>query len=706
MDTPKPQESATHPTRTLTSAELQASIERAANAVRLAKTQVERARKAQARYRASSTMVEEMGLAVSRAQAVPPDALVPPDPLPYHEDGYAVTDPNGIILEANAALVRLLGVPEFHLVGKPLSNYVSLGERPALRRALNTLHDTRVPLRIPETLFVQLVPRTAEKIEAVLHFADIREAQNQHLICVRWVVRPLRERTVAESERYRLLVNVVQDYAVFLLGSDGLIISWNPGAQAIFGHTEADILNQPYANLFSTEERQVREPQEQLRLARTRGRVREEGWLVQSDGTLFCGQIVLNSLPGNREGSRGGFAAIVRDTAQGREETDDLRLALDAARAATWDWNLDTGIVQWSEKYWSLSGLPSSPQEPTYDLWLRTIHPDDRKRAEQVVQEAIRTGHPFANMYRIASPHGAKDVWLLSRGDPLRDKTGRVYRLIGVTVDITEYKTVEMRLETHVAERTVALEQVNTRLQAEILRHRRTQQDRDRLTQQLESVQDEESRRISRELHDQMGQHLTAFSLGLRSLENALPAGDAPHTLLRRLRGIAEEMGRDVHRIAVELRPPALDDLGLCEALAGYVEEWAARTGIDAEFHTSGFSPHERVKGLTAITLYRIVQEALNNVARHSGATQASVVLQKRGELVLIVEDNGKGFTLSVDDAASRTKLGLVGIQERGTLIGGTVTIESNNNNGGTTLFVHVPLPPEDRFYDASERHK
>lgn len=217
----------------------------------------------------------------------------------------------------------------------------------------------------------------------------------------------------------------------------------------------------------------------------------------------------------------------------------------------------------------------------------------------------------------------------------------------------------------------------------------------------LSRAQEEERRRISRELHDQMGQHLTAFSLGLKALEGRYiteSAQPATLELIGHLRGITAQMGRDIHHVAVSLRPTALDDLGLLPALRAHAEFWQESHGIRLDVEVvgdlSGGVGRERLPESVETVVYRTVQEALTNVARHaSGATLVSVTLQRRdGWLLVTVEDNGQGF--DVEAATHSGRLGVLGMRERAEQVGGTLEVESVANKG-TTLFLRVPLIPQ-----------
>lgn len=198
-------------------------------------------------------------------------------------------------------------------------------------------------------------------------------------------------------------------------------------------------------------------------------------------------------------------------------------------------------------------------------------------------------------------------------------------------------------------------------------------------------------RRIARELHDDLGQELTALVLGLKSVEDVLDEGSAVHREVQRLRTIAGKMGRDVHHIALELRPGGLDDQGIQTALANYIEEWSQRNHIAADFQHVG-SAIRRLPSHIETTIYRIVQEALTNVSKHANASAVSVVLQRHADsVVTIVEDNGCGFDETTAPAAG---LGLLGMKERVALLRGTCQVESRP--GSTTIFARIPLAVDD----------
>jgi signal transduction histidine kinase len=197
--------------------------------------------------------------------------------------------------------------------------------------------------------------------------------------------------------------------------------------------------------------------------------------------------------------------------------------------------------------------------------------------------------------------------------------------------------------------------------------------------------QELERRRLARELHDETGQALTSILLGLKSVEEAK---DDPSLRVAAggLRELVVATLQDVRRLAVELRPKALDDFGLVAALERLVETFGERSGLDVQLEAQ--LGDLRLAGETETTLYRIVQEALTNIVKHAQARTVSIILVRRGGLVsVLIEDDGSGFD---PGEAREDGLGLVGMRERVALIGGKVTIESSPG-AGTTLAVEVP---------------
>jgi len=207
------------------------------------------------------------------------------------------------------------------------------------------------------------------------------------------------------------------------------------------------------------------------------------------------------------------------------------------------------------------------------------------------------------------------------------------------------------------------------------------------LSRRLVEVQEEERARIARELHDEAGQALTTLSVGLKLLERQARHPAALRECTTEMLGTVDGVLEGLHRLAVDLRPAALDRLGLVAALRRHCQIVGEEHALAVQLEVVGLE--QRLPGEIETALYRIVQEALTNVVRHAGATRVDVILEQRnGTLVALVEDNGRGFDR--DAARAEQQLGLLGMRERAEALGGTLTIETVPGHG-TTLLVEVP---------------
>jgi signal transduction histidine kinase len=273
----------------------------------------------------------------------------------------------------------------------------------------------------------------------------------------------------------------------------------------------------------------------------------------------------------------------------------------------------------------------------------------------EVVQDITRQFGATTGLY----------VPLLARDGPIgivfaHDRRGRDPR----------FTNADLRLAEHFGERASVAVDLSRRVA------------RDSLRRVIEG-QELERRRLARELHDETGQALTSVLLGLKSVETA---EDAPAALAS-LRELVVATLQDVRRLAVELRPKALDDFGLVAAVERLVETFTEATGISVEFESQLGS--ERLQPEVETTLYRIVQEALTNIAKHAGAQRVSVLLVRRLGLVsALIEDDGHGFGA---DEETQGGIGLAGMRERLALLDGRLTIESGRGTG-TSLVAEVPL--------------
>ena len=253
-----------------------------------------------------------------------------------------------------------------------------------------------------------------------------------------------------------------------------------------------------------------------------------------------------------------------------------------------------------------------------------------------------------------------------------------------------ESRRLNEELEERVRERTRELAEANVSLQSEVTERRLGEQRIKNLLRQVVNAQEEERGRIARELHDTLGQQLAALHMNIEILKTKADGDSSVHEDIARMQKNFDSLNSTVEFLAWELRPASLDLLGLDAALQAYVRDWSQQFGIQANYHVAGMEG-TRLAPEVETNLYRIFQEALQNVHKHAHADRVNVLLERRdGTAVLIVEDNGKGYDEELEASAERG-MGVTNMKERAALVGGSLEIEFEPGNG-TTLFVRVPV--------------
>jgi len=253
-----------------------------------------------------------------------------------------------------------------------------------------------------------------------------------------------------------------------------------------------------------------------------------------------------------------------------------------------------------------------------------------------------------------------------------------------------QFSEAELRLLTSIGQQ-IAIAIENARLLEEVIRHRT---DLQKLSAQLVNAQEAERRRISYELHDEIGQTLTAINFNLAKIQKALPPELDP-IISERLAEAVLLTGQTLEQtreLSLDLRPSMLDDLGLVPTLRWYVNRYAKRFDLEVEFEALDLE--DRLPAQMETVLYRVAQEALTNIARHAQANRVSLHLERQESAVrTVIEDNGRGF--EVENLASREAavggVGLLGIRERVVSLGGRFNIESHPGQG-TRLTIEIPV--------------
>jgi PAS domain S-box-containing protein len=489
------------------------------------------------------------------------------------------------IVDANPAAAEMTGTTTEKLLGRTLEDFPKLLEIP-----------------IPPQWFTQLRPGEQRDLGEI-SYGD--EGIQQGIYSVRLLPlagnflgvafenvtdRKLQERLLRESEeRSRLLVQEVQQYAIFQLDPMGYVVSWNAGAARLKGYAAEEIIGKHFSVFYRQEDLNNEKPLHILEQATRHGQSEYEGWRVRKDGSRFWANVVITALH-DPSGNLIGFAKLTRDITERREKEEALTKA--------------------------------------------------------------------------------KEL-------------------------------LELRAE----QRTAVLTRVNRELRNEIGERERAEEQlrgsRDQLralAARLQSVREEERTSIAREIHDELGQACTAIKMDLALIARRMTKSQTRlQDKVASAAQVVDNMIVTLRRIASELRPRTLDDLGLPAALESQAQEFESRTKI----RCSVTLPDEPLllDVDTSTAIFRIFQESLTNVARHARASRVQAQLKaENDQIVFQVFDNGRGF--DPEEAKARKSLGIVGMKERALLLKGDLKIEGAQG-AGTTVTLTIPLPLSHRRKDS-----
>ena len=349
-----------------------------------------------------------------------------------------------------------------------------------------------------------------------------------------------------------------------------------------------------------------------------------------------------------------------------------FELAARAASDAVWDWNLVTNEIWWGDGFQTLFGEAPEDLEPTIISWTNRIHPDDQERAVAGIHKVIDSGREaWSDEYRFRRKDGSY-AHVLDRGYVIREN-GKPVRMVGGMSDISARKEADVEL-------------------------RRSRQQLRALSARVESLREEERTRMAREIHDELGQMLTGLKMDLRWIEKKVGEIDGNPALnpvidkAVEAGELADQTITAVQRIASELRPGVLDQLGLFPALKHEAQRFQKRTNLVCQLELPPRQPVLPAPLATAV--FRIFQETLTNIARHAEATEVRVTFREQGgQVILEVADNGRG--LPADAMGSPKALGLLGMTERAAVLGGDVQFQRGAARG-TTVTLRLPLAAHD----------
>jgi PAS domain S-box-containing protein len=463
------------------------------------------------------------------------------------------------------------------------------------------------------------------------------------------------------------------DDAIISKNLDGVITSWNKSAERIFGYDAEEAIGQ-HITLVIPPERHAEESEILNRVRRGERVDHFQTVRRAKDGSLLDVSLTISPVR-DPSGRVIGASKVARDiTAQKqaeqalRESEQRFRVITDAAPILVWMAGVDK-LCYYFNKGW-LDFVGRTLEQESGNGWTENVHPEDFERCLEVYVANFDARRSFEMEYRMRH-HTGQYRWILDRGVPRYAPDGTFEGYVGGCLDIHDQKE---------AAEKVRIADDMTRLM---------------------KTQDEERRRIARELHDSAGQTLAVLGINLAQLVDRAKSL-APELAKegKEIEAIVQQLSREIRTTSYLLHPPLLDESGLASALSWYVEGLAERSQIAVTLDVA--ANLGRLPGDMELAIFRVVQECLTNIHRHSGSKTAVIRVSRTGETVRTeVRDQGKGISPErlLEIQSQGSGVGIRGIRERIRHFHGEMKIESSGS--GTSVIVIIPMPREARSADS-----
>jgi PAS domain S-box-containing protein len=483
------------------------------------------------------------------------------------------------------------------------------------------------------------------------------------------------------EEPFRLFIEHVQDYAIFMLDSDGRIATWNLGAERAKGYRASEIIGQHFSIFYPEADVRAGKPQRLLDLALQDGHTEDEGWRVRKEGSTFWASVTITAVR-DSTGKLIGFGKVTRDLTERRRTELALRRTEERSRLfiqAVQDYAIfmldpDGSVATWNTGAERIKGYTASE---IIGQHFSRFYPEEDVRAAKPAWElavATREGRFEEEGWRVRKD-GSR-FWANVIITAVKNSAGDLLGFSKVTRDFTERMLAQKSLEES---------------KRKLLKSEWSLRD---LAHHLLRTQDEERRRIGREIHDSLGQYLSVLKMNLDWMNSTTVTPEE----ITQCGNLVEECVKEVRTISYLLYPPMLEEMGLTSAIPWYLDGFSKRSGIAITFE----APDDlgRLSRDAELVLFRILQESLTNVQRHSGSKRADVRIScVKDDVTLEVRDQGQGLPTTIleqgnQDWMGSLGVGLRGMSERLRQVGGTLDISSGES--GTEVRATVPFqePP------------
>jgi PAS domain S-box-containing protein len=530
----------------------------------------------------------------------------------------------------------------------------------ALRTASNKQYRYAVGSLTLETTFSLL-------FLAVVFYQGVREQKR----------RIETEEALTESqEGFRALVESVKDYAIYMLDAEGRVVSWNAGAERIKGYRPSEILGHHFSRFYTAEDIAQGRPERGLKIAADTGKYEEEAWRVRKDGSHFWANAVVTPMR-DAAGQVRGFAKITRDISERKRVEEELQRREELMNAFFRTTPVGLAIFDTEFRFQKLNrtlcAMAGQTVEEALGKTAAEVLCELGPQVEGWLHKVAATGDPILNQELVGrQPNEPSEFghWITSCF-PVVNRNGELYELGLVMLDITERTNAEEALRESEA----------------MLRG---------LSRRLLKLQDAERRRLARELHDGIGQCLAALKINLEILEkdtSTLALVPRATKALSESLALANQCLNDTRTISHLLHPPLLDQVGLLSALRWYVQGFVERSEIRVQLDVP--DDFTRLSSDLENTLFRVVQESLTNIHRHSGSPAAEIRLTSDAESVsLEVTDYGRGIPPEqlrrCNGNRAALGVGIAGMRERVRQLGGQLQVRSSEQ--GSTVKAILPV--------------
>jgi PAS domain S-box-containing protein len=582
-------------------------------------------------------------------------------------------DENGRLTFANDYLLKLTGWKREEVIGKDwFENFLPGNVRDNVKKMFYETINSGV---FPRSYQNEIITKEGElKIIGWSNSAHFDNNNNTYVVTS--IGEDITERKQAEEslreseQKFREMADLLPQI-VYETDLNANLTFSNKKASLIFGYSEKDLMSNfnVLDNVIPEDRDRARENMKKIMNGKPVSN--SEYTLIKKDGSTF--PVLIYSSRVLKDGKPAGLRGIVVDISERKHAEELIRES--ERRLATLMSNLPGMAYRcrndsnWTMEFisdggYSLTGYHAEDLVNSAAVsYAELIHPEDRQMVWDDVQEALEKKQPFQLTYRISTA-GGEEKWVWEKGQAIYGTENDVISLEGFITDITEGKKAEKKLrDSHNQLRSLA--------------------------ERLQMIREEERATVAREIHDDLGQTLTALKMDIAWMKkNSGMTEEMRASKMDVMLRLTDSTIQTVKRIATDLRPGILDDLGLVSAIEWQTKEFQNRSGIECNFEI--FVDEFTVEDDISIAVFRIFQESLTNIARHSQATKVTVTIMREDDFLLVeISDNGVG--ISEEQISSSKSLGLIGMNERVSVFRGKLKI-SNEANGGTTVRVYIPI--------------